>query len=51
MEATSPTGDQKYLTSVRENDLISATIQPKEVGKCSVKTVDKVHVYVYSPAA
>ena len=32
MESTSPTGELRYLTSVRTNDVISGTIQPKEVG-------------------
>lgn len=32
MESTSPTGELRYLTSVRNADVISATIQPKEVG-------------------
>ncbi|XP_052782303.1 filamin-B-like isoform X2 [Mya arenaria] len=39
MESTSPTGDLRYLTSVREGTLVTATCQPKEVG------VWIVHVY------
>lgn len=39
MESTSPTGELRYLTSVREGDIVSASIQPKEVG------IWVIHVY------
>ena len=32
MESTSPTGELRYLTSVRDGQVVAATIQPKEVG-------------------
>lgn len=32
MESTSPTGELRYLTSVREGNIVSASLQPKEVG-------------------
>ncbi|XP_052216594.1 filamin-A-like isoform X3 [Dreissena polymorpha] len=39
MECTSPTGDQRYLTSVKDGNVVMATVQPKEVG------VWVLHVY------
>ncbi|XP_045200406.2 filamin-B-like isoform X2 [Mercenaria mercenaria] len=39
MESTSPTGELRYLTSLREGNIVSASIQPKEVG------IWVIHVY------
>ncbi|KAL4219915.1 hypothetical protein ACF0H5_020327 [Mactra antiquata] len=39
MESTSPTGDLRYLTSVRDGNTVTASIQPKEVG------IWVIHVY------
>lgn len=39
MESTSPTGDLRYLTSVRDDAIVSASLHPKEVGTWVV------HVY------
>ena len=34
MESTSPTGQLRYLTTVRQGDIVSGSLQPKEVGMC-----------------
>ena len=34
MEYTSPTGELRYLTSVKQGDVVTATLHPKEVGTC-----------------